>query len=292
MPRAQVNEIIIEYDTFGRNDADPLLLVMGLGAQLVFWEEEFCESLANKGFYVIRFDNRDCGLSTKFDKADVPSLKTLMSNDHSNEAVALPYTMDDLADDCIGLLDALGIQSAHLVGASMGGMIVQTVGWRHRERVRSITSIMSTTGDPSLPPPSPEALSVLFPPPVSGKDEYVENALKSWEVVRGSGYVQDIDRIRKRSERSWDRCYAPEGVERQMAAILGQGSRKAQLSELSVPFLVIHGTDDPLLSQECGQDTADTVSGAEIILIDGMGHDMPRETWPIIINGIANLALA
>ena len=292
MPRAQVNEIIIEYDTFGRNDADPLLLVMGLGAQLVFWEEEFCESLANKGFYVIRFDNRDCGLSTKFDKADVPSLKTLMSNDHSNEAVALPYTMDDLADDSIGLLDALGIQSAHLVGASMGGMIVQTVGWRHRERVRSITSIMSTTGDPSLPPPSPEALSVLFPPPVSGKDEYVENALKSWEVVRGSGYVQDIDRIRKRSERSWDRCYAPEGVERQMAAILGQGSRKAKLSELSVPFLVIHGTDDPLLSQECGQDTADTVSGAEIILIDGMGHDMPRETWPIIINGIANLALA
>ncbi len=292
MPRAQVNGITIEYDTFGRNDANPLLLVMGLGAQLVFWEEEFCESLANRGFHVIRFDNRDCGLSTKFDKADVPSLKVLMSNDHSNEAVALPYTMDDLADDSVGLLDALGIQSAHFVGASMGGMIVQTVGWRHRERVRSITSIMSTTGDPSLPPPSPEALSVLFSPTVSGKDEYVKNALKSWEVVRGSGYVPDIDRIRKRSERSWDRCYAPEGVQRQMAAILGQGSRKAQLSELSVPFLVIHGTDDPLLSQECGQDTADAVSGAEIILIEGMGHDMPRETWPIIINGIANLALA
>lgn len=285
-----MNEIFIEYDTFGSTDSEPALLIMGLGAQLVFWEEEFCEALAKSGFYVIRFDNRDCGLSTKFDDSGVPDLQTIMSEVSSGRALDLPYTMEDLADDSVGLLDALEIQSAHFVGASMGGMIAQTAGWRHKERARSITSIMSTTGDPSLPDPSSEALAVLFSPPVSCKKDFVENALRGWTVVRGKGFVPDTERVRRRSERSWDRCYAPQGVSRQMAAILAQGSRRVRLSELDIPFLVIHGKDDPLLPHECGQDTADAVSGSEIILIEGMGHDMPRETWPVIIEGISKLA--
>ncbi len=289
MPRAQSNGIEIEYETFGDAGAAPIILVMGLGAQMIFWEEEFCDGLAARGHYVVRFDNRDCGLSTKFDEAGVPNVQQAFMNLAAGKAVEAPYGMEHMADDTVGLLDSLGLESAHFVGASMGGMIVQTIAWRHPDRARSITSIMSTTGDPSLPPAKPEAMAVLFRPPSKSREEYVDGAVESWKVIAGSGFPPDEARIRKRSERTWDRCYAPDGVARQMVGILAQGNRRPMLEGVDLPFLVIHGTDDPLVPHTGGEDTAAAVSGADLVLIDGMGHDMPKETWPTIIDSIAKL---
>jgi pimeloyl-ACP methyl ester carboxylesterase len=248
--------------------------------------------LADRGHFVVRFDNRDCGLSTKFDERGVPNVQEAWSNALQGRPVTAPYTMEDMADDAVGLLDALNLDTAHFVGASMGGMIVQTLGWRHRDRVGSLTSVMSTTGDPSLPPATPEALGVLFRPPAKTREEFVENAIEAWKVIGGSGFTPDETRVRRRSESCWDRSYAPDGIARQMCAILAQGNRAPHLEKLDVPFLVIHGTDDPLIPQTGGEATAAAVPGAELILIDGMGHDMPRETWGTIVEAIAKLSCA
>jgi pimeloyl-ACP methyl ester carboxylesterase len=289
MARANTNGIEIEYETFGAREAPPVVLVMGLGAQMIFWDDEFCQDLAARGHFVVRFDNRDCGLSTKFDKVGVPSVQQAFVDLAAGKAVSAPYSMEDMADDTVGLADALGIRAVHFVGASMGGMIVQTIASRHPERALSITSIMSTTGDPSLPQAAPEALAVLFRPPATNRDGYVESSLEAWKVIRGGGFPLDEDRVRRRSELTWDRCYAPEGIARQMCGILAQGNRRPMLEEIDLPFLVIHGTDDPLVPQTGGEDTAAAVSGAELVLIEGMGHDMPRETWSTIIDSISKL---
>ncbi len=285
MPKANENGVAITYETFGSPDARPLVLVMGLGAQMLFWDEAFCAKLAERGHFVVRFDNRDCGESRVFDELGVPNVEEAWGQAMQGQSVAAPYAVEDMADDAIGLLDALGLEAAHFVGASMGGMIVQTLGWRHPDRVRSLTSIMSTTGDPELPTGSPEALAVLFRPPATSREEFVDMAVEAWRAIGGS-LSQDEARIRRRSERCWDRGYYPAGTARQLCAVLAQGSRRPNLETLDVPFLVIHGTDDPLIPQACGEDTAAAVPGASLVLVEGMGHDMPPEAWGTLVDAI------
>lgn len=288
--RARVNGIELVYDTFGDSSAPPLLLVMGLGGQMIAWDEEFCAQLAARGYWVIRFDNRDVGLSTKLDEAGVPGVFTLMQAQAQSEAAQAPYTLRDMADDAVGLLDALSVASAHVVGISMGGMIAQEMAIHHPSRVRTLTSIMSTTGDLELPPPKPEALSVLLTPFPTDRDGYVENSVHTWQVLSGPGFPVDQDLVRERAGRSFDRGLSPAGMARQMAAIVTSGSRREALRSVAIPTLVIHGDADPLVPVECGMDTADAVPGAELLVIEGMGHDLPLAVAPRVIEAIARHA--
>lgn len=290
MPSARANGIRIEYETFGKRSADPLLLIMGLGAQMVLWEEEFCERLAAKGHYVLRFDNRDVGLSTKFEQAETLGLRDLLSAFQSGKRVSAPYTLDDMADDSVGLLDALDIDAAHVVGASMGGMIAQTVAIRHPERLRTLTSIMSTTGDPELPQPKPDAVTALATPAPTERTANVDHAVRVWRTIGSPGFPFDEERIRERAALQFDRCFHPPGMARQLSAILAQGSRRAALRDVKAPTLVIHGSEDPLVPIEAGRDTAAAVPGAELLVIEGMGHDLPRGAWDRIIDAVTSHA--
>jgi pimeloyl-ACP methyl ester carboxylesterase len=289
MPRARTNGIEIEYEVFGSSDATPLLLVMGLGAQMIFWDEEFCEGLAERGHRVIRFDNRDVGRSTILEAAGVPNVLAAMAASQAGGRVEAPYTLDDMADDAAGLLDALELDAAHVVGASMGGMIAQTLAIRHPQRVRTLTSIMSTTGRPGLPGPTPAALGVLLAPPVAGREANVERGVATWRVIGSPGFPFDEPRIRERAGRAFDWGFHPEGVARQLAAILASGSRHERLASVRAATLVIHGQADPLVPVACGADTADAVPGAELLLVEGMGHDLPRGAWPTILDAIGKL---
>ncbi|HEY69069.1 MAG TPA: alpha/beta fold hydrolase [Anaerolineae bacterium] len=288
---AKANGIEIVYDTFGEPIAPALLLIMGLGAQMVSWDEDFCRELAGRDYYVIRFDNRDVGLSTKFDEAGIPNTLALLQAQMQGEPVQAPYTLRDMADDAAGLLDALGIEAAHVVGASMGGMIAQAMAIHHPDRVRTLTSIMSSTGNPDLPPPTAEALEILLKPAPTDRDGYLESAVQSWQVLGGPGFPVDEDRIRTRAGRAFDRGLHPEGTARQMAAVLASGSRKEALRSVTVPTLVIHGDADPLVPVEGGIDTADAVPGAELLIVEGMGHDLPPALWPRMIDAIARHAV-
>jgi pimeloyl-ACP methyl ester carboxylesterase len=287
MAQLQSNGLSFEYDTFGDRGARPLLLVMGLGAQMILWEEDFCRALADRGHFVVRFDNRDVGLSSKLTAAGVPNVFELMQKVTSGARPDVPYTLDDMADDTAGVLDALGLESAHVVGASMGGMIAQTVAVLHPQRVRSLTSIMSSTGDPSLPPAKPEAMAVLLSPPPSARDAAIEQGVRTWRTIGSPGFPFDEANVRKRAALAYDRCFHPEGTARQLAAILGHGSRRARLAHLKVPTLVIHGAADPLVPIEGGRDTAAAIPGAELLVIEGMGHDLPQGAWPQIVGAIA-----
>jgi pimeloyl-ACP methyl ester carboxylesterase len=289
MAQLDVNGLRIEYDHFGDRGARPLLLVMGLGAQMLLWEEEFCRALAERGHFVVRFDNRDVGLSSKLDAAGVPNVFELMQRVVAGQQPEVPYTLDDMADDAAGLLDALGLESAHVCGASMGGMIAQTLAIRHPRRVRSLTSIMSTTGNPELPPAAPEAMAVLMSPPPATRAEAVEHHLKAWRVIGSPGFALDEARIRERGGVLYDRCFHPAGTARQLAAILAHGSRRQALAAVSAPCLVIHGAADPLVPLAGGRDTAEAIPGAELLVIEGMGHDLPPEVWPRIVEAIASL---
>jgi pimeloyl-ACP methyl ester carboxylesterase len=256
---------------------------------MIFWEEEFCAGLAARGHRVIRFDNRDVGRSTRLEAAGVPNLLAAMAAAASGARVEAPYTLDHMADDAAGLLDALELDAAHVVGASMGGMIAQTLAIRHPERVRTLTSIMSTTGRPGLPGPTPAALGALLAPPVAGREANVERGVATWRVIGSPGFPFDEPRIRERAGRAFDRGFHPEGVARQLSAILASGSRHERLAGVRAPTLVIHGQADPLVPAECGIDTADAVPGAELLLVEGMGHDLPRGAWPTILDAIAKL---
>jgi pimeloyl-ACP methyl ester carboxylesterase len=286
MPNVVANGIQIEYDTFGDHSSAPLILIMGLASQMIMWEEEFCEELAKKGLYVIRFDNRDIGLSAKLDDAGIPNVLKAMAAAERGEDVKAPYTIDDMADDTVGLLDALGIERAHICGASMGGMIAQTIAIRHPSRVLSIVSIMSSTGDPGLPQGRPEAMAVLLKPWPEEREANIEHGVNVWRTISGSGFAFDENRVREQAARSYDRCFYPPGPIRQLMAIVAHGSRKKALASITTPFLVIHGSDDPLVPVEAGRDTAQAVPGAELMIIEGMGHELPREAWPEIINAI------
>jgi pimeloyl-ACP methyl ester carboxylesterase len=289
MPNVKANGIQIEYDTFGSPADEPLLLIMGLGSQMVLWHEDFCRMLAERGHYVIRFDNRDVGLSTKFDAAGVPDIVRILTAALQGQSVEVPYTLDDMADDAVGLLDAIGIGRAHVCGASMGGMIAQAIAIRHPQRVKSLVSIMSTTGDPTLPPAKPEVLSFLLTPAPTERGAFVDHSVRLWRAIGSPGFPFDEDFIRARSGMVYDRCFCPAGQVRQLAAILGHGSRRERLKSVQAPTLVIHGLDDPLVPVEGGKDTAAHIAGAELLLIEGMGHDNPRPVWPRAIDAIARL---
>jgi pimeloyl-ACP methyl ester carboxylesterase len=281
MPRASTNGIEVEYEVFGDEAHPPLLLVMGLGAQMIAWEDPFCTQLAGRGFRVIRFDNRDVGLSTKTD-GPLPDIMACFSGDASSAN----YRLEDMADDAAGLLDVLGIEAAHVVGASMGGMIAQTLAIRHPARVLSLCSIMSTTGDPSVGAPTPEAMQELLRPVSTTKEEYLEASVRSSRVIGSTGFPFDEARARARAEVHFDRCYHPMGVARQLAAILASGDRTAALAGVEVPTVVIHGDADPLVTPTGGEATANAVPGAEHVVIEGMGHDLPEGAWPRIFDAI------
>jgi len=289
MPIARANGLDIEYEAFGTPRDPALLLIMGLGAQMILWDEAFCAQLAGRGHYVVRFDNRDVGGSTKFDDRGVPNVLSAMTAVLSGGTVDAPYTLSDMAADSVGLLDALGIDRAHVVGASMGGMIAQTVAIEHPARVRTLTSIMSTTGNRALPPAKPEAMNVLLAPQPTDRAESIERAVTVFRTIGSPGFPFDEAYVRERATRAYDRGFSPDGTVRQLVAILASGSRTEALRAVRLPALVIHGADDPLVPLEGGIDTADAIPGAQRLIIDGMGHDLPRALWPRLIDAISQL---
>jgi pimeloyl-ACP methyl ester carboxylesterase len=287
----RVNGVEIVYDTFGETSAPPMLLIMGLGAQMIAWDERFCAQMAGRGYWVIRYDNRDVGLSTKFDEAGVPDLMGMMQATMQGQAVQAPYTLVDMANDGVGLLEALEIESAHVVGVSMGGMIAQAMAIHHPQRVRTLTSIMSSTGNPELPPPSQEAMAVLMTPTPAERAAYIENSVQSSRVLAGPTYPMAEDVVRERAARFFERGLHPAGVARQLAAVLASGSRKEALQSVNLPTLVIHGNADPLVPVEGGIDTANAVPGAKRLIIEGMGHALPPVLWPQIMDAVTRHAV-
>lgn len=288
----EANGIQLCYDTFGNKSNPPLLLIMGLGSQMISWPDEFCAQLAQQGFWVIRFDNRDIGRSTRFDEAGVPNVLEVMMAVGQGVTPSVPYLLKDLAEDTVGLLDALGIDKAHIVGASMGGMILQEVLIRHPERVLSATSIMSTTGDPSLPQATPEAAEILTSPAPQERDEYIDHAVGTWRILSGNVFSFKEAEVRERAARVYDRGLSPAGTARQLAAIYASGSRREALKQVTTPTLVIHGDIDPLIPVAGGKDTAAHIPNAELMIIEGMGHSLPTEVWPRIIEAIVSHAKA
>jgi pimeloyl-ACP methyl ester carboxylesterase len=285
MPRATANGIELEYETTGPEDGRPLLLIMGLGAQLIHWPEAFCAMLAERGHLVILFDNRDSGLSTSFDGEQVDLAAVLMSA-FSGQETSAPYLLDDMADDAAGLLDALGLQSAHVVGVSMGGMIAQALAIRHSPRVRSLTSIMSS---PEFVEPYPELVAMLATPPPEGREAYLERSLADYRLLAGTAFPIEEEEFRRVEGAAYDRGLNPRGTERQLAAILGSPGRRTALAGVRAPTLVIHGSADRLIPPIGGRLTADAIPGAELLIIEGMGHDLPRDTWPAIVDAISRL---
>ena len=283
---ARANGIDICYEIFGDPGAEPMLLIMGLGAQMVMWDDEFCRQLAGRGFRVIRFDNRDIGKSSRLSGGKRLTPLELLKLRFLKIPVDAPYSLRDMAEDTIGLMDALHIKAAHLVGVSMGGMIAQEIAISFPARVRSLTSIMSTTGNPKVPPPTREAAAMLMAPPPNTKEEYFERFAQTWKVLRVGSFPEDEARDRSRAERNFERGLNPAGVGRQLRAILASGSRKERLRQVKAPTLVIHGTVDPLVRPEGGKDTAASISGSKLLMIEGMGHALPIPMWPQIIDAI------
>jgi pimeloyl-ACP methyl ester carboxylesterase len=287
MAKANANGIQIEYETFGNPSGRPLLLIIGLGGQMIHWDDDLCEDFAERGHYVIRYDNRDVGLSTKFEEASVPNLMDIIGKLMRGEKIRPPYTLEDMADDAVGLLDALGIEKAHVCGMSMGGMIAQTIAVRHPSRVLSLISIYSTTGNPEIPQAKPELFGLLMAPPPEEREAFIEHMLGVFETIAGPGFPVDKQWTRKIIAKSYDRSFYPQGVARQLAAILTQENRVSALARVARPTLVVHGTSDPLVSVEGGKDTANAIPGAQLLLIEGMGHDLPHGgAWPQIVEAI------
>ena len=284
---ATANGLSLCYDTFGDPGAPPLLLIMGLGAQMILWDDGFCAGLADRGFRVMRFDNRDIGRSTYLTETVRVDLPALMMQRLQGKPIACPYLLADMASDAVGLLDFLGIETAHIVGASMGGMIAQEIAIRHPTRLRTLVSIMSSTGAANLPPPSPEGAAVLMAPPATTRDDFITGFSRSWKVLRAGSFPEDEARDPARAARMWDRGTNPPGVARQLLAILASGDRTAPLHGVTAPTLVIHGTPDPLVPVEAGRATAAAVPGAKMLELDRMGHALPIEIWPAVIGAIA-----
>jgi pimeloyl-ACP methyl ester carboxylesterase len=289
MAQVDSNGIQIEYETFGRPESPALLLIIGLAGQLIDWDGELCKQIAQQGHYVIRFDNRDAGLSTKIDDAGIPDIMKTIEALMTGEPVNPPYTIEEMADDAVGLLDALAIEKAHICGMSMGGMIAQTIALNYPERVLSLISIYSSTGDPEEPQPKPEVMEVLLTPPPAERKAYIEFGIKFFNTISGPGFPYDQEWLRNHVAKEYDRSFCPQGAARQLVAILAQKNRKLALASISTPTLVIHGTDDPLVKVECGKNTAAAILGAKLMIIDGMGHDLPHGgAWPQIVDAIAD----
>lgn len=277
--------ITLCYETFGDPGDPPLLLIMGLASQMIAWNEGFCEMLAERGFYVIRFDNRDVGLSTRMDYRAPTTLQLALRRFHPRQ-----YLLSDMARDTVGLLDCLGLESVHVAGASMGGMIAQTLAIEHPERVRSLVSMMSNTGRRRAGQPALHVYLHFLRRPPTSREATVSQLLTLFRMVGSRGRLRDLDEIRDRVERSFDRAHDPAGAARQLAAILASGSRHRRLAEVRVPTTVIHGTADRLVRPSGGRATADAIPGAELILFKDMGHDLPRLLWPRLTVAIADTA--
>ena len=293
MAQVTANGITIEYDEHGDKNAPAVLLVMGLGAQMTLWPQELVDALVERGFRVIRYDNRDIGLSHKMDGAKAPGIVKLMLLSRFGLKPKVPYSLAEMAEDGIGLLDALGIRQAHIVGASMGGMIAQHMAFSHPERVLTLTSIMSTTGNRKLPAATKEAMSALTKRPESmDEDVLVEHGVKVATAIGSPGYRSDPDKVRERSRALIKRSFYPQGMPRQFAAIIADGDRRERLQSVKAPTLVIHGEADPLVPLAGGEDTAAHIKGARLKTIPGMGHDLPLELVDEIAEAIAEHARA
>ncbi|MBW8804844.1 MAG: alpha/beta hydrolase [Catenulisporales bacterium] len=280
MAQASANGVELEYDTFGDPAAEPLLLIMGLGTQMTAWPEPFCQAIADAGFHVIRFDNRDSGLSTLIE-APPPDLGALLGGDTSG----VPYLMSDLASDTAGLLDALDIPAAHIVGASMGGMIGQQLAIDHPTRVRSLCSIMSTTGAPGVGQPAPEAIPLVFTPAATTRDQAIDNSQKLFATVGSPAYPTPAAELRARIGEAYDRAHHPEGTARQLACIIASPDRTAGLASVTVPAAVIHGEADKLVDVSGGHATAAAL-GVTPLIIPGAGHDLPQALWETYVEAI------
>lgn len=290
MARAQANGIEIEYDEHGRDGDPPLLLIMGLSAQMTAWDDSFVELLAGHGLRVIRFDNRDIGLSTWFDGAPGGDLGAAIAEGRIPEPA---YSLADMAADTAGLLDALGIGSAHIVGASMGGMIAQTFAVAYPERTRTLTSIFSTTGNPAVGQPHAGVAEALFLAGRPGtREEAIDAGVAGSRLIGSPGYPAEEEDLRRRAAAAYDRAWHPDGVVRQTLAILSQPDRTEALGRLTCPTLVIHGDSDPLVDTSGGRATAGAVPGAELWIVPGMGHDLPAALHEAIAGRIAAHALA
>lgn len=288
MARVTSNGIELEVDLQGDDDGIPLLMIMGLGAQLVAWDEEFVQGFVDRGFRVIRFDNRDVGLSTWFDDVELDIASAILGV-LAGEPVEAPYHLGDMAADAAGVLDALGIEQAHVMGASMGGMIAQQLAIDFPDKVRTLTSIMSTTGDPDVGHPDPSVMGLLLRQPPADRDAAIAAAIETSRLI-GTPAVFDEDRARARAEREYDRAFHPAGTARQLLGILTSHPRSDALRRLTIDALVIHGDADPLVHVSGGQRTADVVPGAELLVLEGMGHDMPPSYWARIIEPVTALA--
>jgi pimeloyl-ACP methyl ester carboxylesterase len=288
MASITANSISIEYETFGNPADRPLLLIMGLGAQLTRWPEAFCQLLAARGQYVVRFDNRDVGLSQKFDAAGVPNMAQIFAQAMAGESVSAAYNLSDMASDAAGLLDALGITAAHVCGASMGGMIAQVMALEHGARVKSLTSIMSTTGNPTLPSATPAASAALMSAAGTKLEEVLARAVTVARATGGSAFPVTDAEIRQRAQADFERSFYPVGVARHMAAIAATGNRKPRLQTLVMPTLVLHGKDDPLVPLTGGIDTHEAITGSILKVFEGMGHNLPEPLWPELVLAISD----
>ena len=284
---APVGGLTICYEQFGDPGDETLLLVMGLGMQLLGWDEELCGMLVERGFHVVRFDNRDVGLSSKL------SGRVNLAAGFAGLTGSAVYDLDDMAADTAGLLDHLGVDAAHLVGASMGGMIGQKLAARRPERVRSLCSIMAGSGRRSLTTtPRLSALRILLRPPASAREDAIDATVAAFAAIGSPAYPPDPERLRERAARSYDRCFYPAGTARQLMAVMASGNRTAELARIEVPTVIVHGTADPLVPPRAGRDVAAAIAGARLELIEGMGHDLPRELWPRYCDLIAANARA
>lgn len=293
MTLAKATGVEIAWDGFGDTDAEPILLIAGLGTQMIRWSEPFCNGLAARGYRVIRFDNRDAGRSTHFRASPAPDFAALASALAAGRRPDTPYALSDMAADAIGLLDALGIEGAHVVGRSMGGMIAQVLASDHAERVLSLTSIMSSSGNPALPQAAPDVMTLMMrpaPDPAEDPEGFLAARIAFARRIAGAGYPFDEEAHRAVLAEEARRGYDPGGATRQIAAMAAAGDRRARLATVTAPTLVIHGTEDPLIPPACGQDTALSIPNAVYLPIDGMGHDLPRELEERIIEAICGIA--
>jgi pimeloyl-ACP methyl ester carboxylesterase len=286
MATAHSNGLELEYDVLGDPGDPPVVLIMGLGAQLIDWPQEFCALLADRGYRVIRFDNRDAGLSSGLDELGIPDIAAIIGGDLSSMA----YGLSDMAADVAGVLDALEIDRAHIAGCSLGGMVAQQFAIEFPDRVRSLTSIMSMTGDRTVGLPTPEAAAVLGRPPAPTREIAIANAVMSSRIIGSPAFPLTDEELLRRATAKVDRAYRPAGTARQYAAALGSPDRTPDLHGVKVPAVVIHGAEDPLINVSGGQATAAAIPGAELVVIPGMGHDLPREAWQQIVDAIDRTA--
>ncbi len=293
MNRVSANGIELAYDIFGRDDDPAILLIAGLGTQMIRWTSPFCEALASKGYRVVRFDNRDAGYSTHLTDVAPPDFGALVATLMAGRRPDVPYTLHDMASDAIGLLDALSIDHAHMVGRSMGGMIAQILASEYPERTLSLTSIMSSTGNPMLPQAGPDVMGMMMrpaPDPRGDEAGFLAHSLAFARRITGLGFIFDEEAHRALVLEEVRRAYDPGGTARQIAAMAVAGDRRLRLATIDKPALVIHGTDDPLILPACGEDTAASIPGAELMLLEGMGHDLPQALYGKIVETIDRTA--